>query len=65
MDKLRQLLSRGGFRLMKWISSSKQAIESFPEEERAKDVKDLMHPLPNGRALFKIAYELKLLVFED
>ena len=51
MDKLRQLLSLGGFRLTKWISNSKQVMESIPEEEHAKDVKDLSRPLPTERAL--------------
>ena len=39
--QLRELLSRGGFRLTKWISNSKEVIKSVPESERAPSVKDL------------------------
>ena len=39
--QLRELLSKGGFRLTKWISNSKEVINSVPESERAPSVKDL------------------------
>ncbi|XP_071092716.1 uncharacterized protein [Haliotis cracherodii] len=51
--KLREICKKGGFRLTKWISNSRAAIESIPEEERAKEVKDLDidDALPIERAL--------------
>ena len=39
--ELRQLLSRGGFRLTKWVSNSIKVLESVPESERAPKAKDL------------------------
>ena len=39
--QLRELLSKGGFRLTKWISNSREEINSVPESERALSVKDL------------------------
>eukprot|EP00794_Sanderia_malayensis_P021405 gene21405-biopygen17186 len=39
--ELRQLLSRGGFRITKWTSSSIKVLESVPESERAPAVKNL------------------------
>ena len=39
--QLRELLSKGGFRLTKWISNSREVINSVPESERAPSVKDL------------------------
>ena len=38
---LRSLLSKGGFRLTKWISNSREVLETIPKEERAKEVKTL------------------------
>ncbi|XP_071088902.1 uncharacterized protein [Haliotis cracherodii] len=51
--KLREICKKGGFRLTKWISNSRAAIESIPGEERAKEVKDLDmdDALPIERAL--------------
>ncbi|RUA05619.1 MAG: hypothetical protein DSY43_04230, partial [Gammaproteobacteria bacterium] len=52
VDQLRKLLSKGGFRLTKWISNSRNVIESVPESERASSVKDLdLDRLPMERAL--------------
>jgi len=52
VDELRQLLSKGGFRLTKWISNSRNVIESIPTSERAESVKDLLlDQLPIERAL--------------
>ena len=51
---LRCLLSRGGFRLTKWISNSRGVLETIPECERAKEVKTLdlsKDDLPVERAL--------------
>ena len=41
VGQLRELLSKGGFRLTKWISNSTKVINSIPESERAPSVKDL------------------------
>ena len=39
--EVRELLSKGGFRLTKWISNNLNVLESIPQEERAKCVKEL------------------------
>ena len=41
VQELRQLLSRGGFRLTKWSSNSENILKSLPEVERAASVKNL------------------------
>jgi len=52
VDELRELLSKGGFRLTKWISNSRKVIDSIPTSERAGSVKDLLlDQLPIERAL--------------
>jgi len=52
VSELRALLSKGGFRLTKWISNSRKVIESVPSSERAVAVKDhLLDQLPCERAL--------------
>ena len=38
---LTELLSKGGFRLTKWLSNSRKVVESIPETERATAVKSL------------------------
>ena len=45
--ELRELLSKGGFRLTKWLSNSRRVVESIPEAERAAAVKnlDFEHPI--------------------
>ncbi|KAI0241411.1 hypothetical protein LSAT2_027953, partial [Lamellibrachia satsuma] len=46
--------AKGGFRLTKWISNKRTVLNSVPEDERAKEVKDLDFDhtdLPLGRAL--------------
>ena len=51
---LRSLLSKGGFRLTKWISNSRDFLETIPEEEHTKEVKTLdlsKDDLPDERAL--------------
>ena len=53
-SELRDLLSRGGFRLTNWLSNSPCVLETVPEEERAKVLAgvDLNHDaLPVDRAL--------------
>ena len=52
VSDLCELLSKGGFRLTKWISNSLRVIESVPISERAVSVKDhLLDQLPIERAL--------------
>jgi hypothetical protein len=41
VQELRQLLSKGGFRLTKWSSNSQNVLKSLPEAERAVSVKTL------------------------
>ena len=41
VEHLTGLLKKGGFRLTKWLSSSREVMESIPESERATSVKDL------------------------
>lgn len=41
VDELRELLSRGGFNLTKWISNSREVLRTVPEVERSKEVKTL------------------------
>ena len=38
---LRSLLQRRGFRLMKWISSDREVLETIPEPERAQTIKEI------------------------
>ena len=52
VNELHSLLSKGGFRLTKWISNSRKVIDSIPLSERAGSVKDLLlDQLPIERAL--------------
>ena len=49
-----QLLSKGGFKITKWASNSRKVIESVPQQDRSKDIKDLnlaRDPLPRERSL--------------
>ena len=39
--EFRELLSKGGFRLTKWLSNSRKVVESISEAERATAVKNL------------------------
>ena len=41
VGQLCELLSKGGFHLTKWISNSKNVLNSVPEAERSPSVKDL------------------------
>jgi len=53
-EKITLLLKTGGFNLSKWISNSKEVIESIPVNERAKKIQALnldLDKLPNDRAL--------------
>ena len=51
-EELRLLLSKGGFRLTKWLSNSRKVIESIPMIERSKLVKEIRFgELPTERAL--------------
>ena len=52
VSQLRQLLERGGFRLTKWYSNSRELMATIPESERAKSVKNLeLERLPTESAL--------------
>ena len=54
VGELRELLSRGGFRLTKWVSNSREVLRSIPETELAKGVKTLdldQERLPAERTL--------------
>ena len=48
-----KLCATGGFKLNKWVSNSRASILSIPEEDRAKEIKDLDFEdvLPVERAL--------------
>ena len=53
-DSLRALLSRGGFKISKWISNSRNVLETIPGLERSKDIKNIdarKKELPVQRAL--------------
>ena len=41
VNELRELLAKGGFRLTKWVSNSKDVMNALPESERSASVKDL------------------------
>jgi len=41
VSQLTQLLSRGGFHLTKWVSSSREVLRTVAEDDRAQDVKTL------------------------
>ena len=50
--QLRELLSRGGFRLPKWISNDRNVIATVPVTERAPSVVNLhLEDLPVKRTL--------------
>ncbi len=52
VEGLTSLCSRGGFRLTKWVSNNRLVLESIPEPDRAKTVKNLnLDQLPSERAL--------------
>ena len=46
-NQLREMLAKGGFRLTKWISNSKEVINALPESERAVSIKDLDFAKPH------------------
>ena len=53
-DSLQALLSRGGFKISKWISNNRNVLETTPELERSKDIKNIdarKEELPVQRAL--------------
>jgi len=54
VKQLTELIASGGFRLTKWISNCREVLETIPEGERAKQVKNLdmsYDKLPVERAL--------------
>ena len=51
---LREMLAEGGFSLKKWVSNSREVIDSVPSTERAKTLKSLdiyQEELPTERSL--------------
>ena len=51
-EQLRLLLSKDGFRLTKWLSNSRKVIETIPQSERSKLVKEIRFgKLPAEHAL--------------
>ena len=40
-QELTELLKKGGFRLTKWVSNSREVVESIPDKERATSAKNL------------------------
>ena len=54
IDQLYSLLMLGGFKLRKWISNSREVVQTIPQSERAKTVPSLdlyKELLPTERAL--------------
>ena len=52
VKELTELLSRGGFRLTKWISNDREVLENIPQSERAASVVDLaLDKIPVERTL--------------
>ena len=45
IEGVKVLLHKGGFRLTKFVSNNTQVIQSVPEDDRAKECKDLTHDL--------------------
>ncbi|XP_071837463.1 uncharacterized protein [Apostichopus japonicus] len=53
-SELKELLSKGGFKLTKWITNSVKVLSHIPQDDRAKAVKDIdfnQEALPVERAL--------------
>ncbi|XP_068738205.1 uncharacterized protein, partial [Montipora capricornis] len=63
VGELREMLSKGGFRLTKWISNSRDVISCVPEIERAPSVKNL--DLSNNLALTERALGVQWNVQKD
>ena len=62
-DQLRLLLSKGGFRLTKWLSNSRKVIETIPQSKRSKLVKEFRFgELPAERA-FGVLWNIELDTF--
>ncbi|VDP95218.1 unnamed protein product [Echinostoma caproni] len=61
---LSKLLLMGGFKLIKWMSNSRHAIDCIPVDERAQSLRELQgSPLPTDRALgVQLDSEKKVLV---
>ncbi len=52
VEQLRELLSRGGFRLTKWCSNKREVLSAIPLKERAKSVANLeIEKLPTESTL--------------
>ena len=59
IGELRELLSKGGFRLTKWISNSRKVIESVAESERAISVKDLLLDRPPTECALGVRWDVE------
>ena len=51
IEDLTNLLKMGGFKLTKWLSTFKLVIETVPQEERAKEIKNLFLTNVENRVL--------------
>ena len=54
VKNLREMCSLGGFKLTKWVSNSHTVLASIPDDDRAKQIRNLdldREKLPNDRAL--------------
>ena len=50
-SEVSKLVSRGGFRLRKWLSNRKEVLAAIPAEERMPSAADLQSPLPTEKVL--------------
>ena len=59
VGQLRELLSRGGFRLTKWYSNKREVIAAIPESERAKSVANLEIEQPPTESTLGMKWNIK------
>jgi len=52
VDQLRRLLSSGGFRITKFLSNTKQVLDSIPPEDHAAAVDDRQLPTHKTLGVF-------------
>jgi len=50
-SELKGLANEGGFNMNRWLSNERTVMDAIPEEERAKEAKDLDFDLPTNRTL--------------
>ncbi|XP_071827004.1 uncharacterized protein [Apostichopus japonicus] len=51
VERIRSILSKGGFRLTKWVSNDRAVLQSIPESERAPNLRNSLETLPTERTL--------------